>query len=120
MKHKNNKTSEDFAVAKDKAEKKATANEAVKKMQTLFTKYDKDKDGALNRKEIDLFAKGEYKFTMPADQLDLVLKAIVQGDGSGVKLADFQRLKVATGVARERAKDQEKRADQEKKEKMIA
>lgn len=116
------KARREFTISKDKALKKAGANATLKGINTMFSKYDKDKDGKLNKKEIEAFAKGEHKFTMPAEATEALLVAL-GADGAaaaGVKLADFQRLKAAVGVARERSKDQEKRVLREKREKELA
>lgn len=114
------KVRREFVGVKEKALKKAGANETLKQVNAQFTKYDKDKDGMLSKKEIELFAKGEHKFTVPAEAIKRIFDSIVAEGEAGVKLVDFQRLKAAIGVARERVKDQEKRAAREKKEKVIA
>jgi len=96
--------------------KRAAAGEVMKAENKAVAKYDKDKDGMLNKKEIEAYAKGEFKFAMPSEATALVIKACFAGEGKGVKLADSHRLKCAVGVARERARDLERRKVREEKE----
>lgn len=98
------------------AKKKAAALTERRKVQTLFAKFDKDKDQVLNKREISVFAKTEYQFTISEEDLATMLQALLPNGEKGVKLEDFQALKVAVGVARERAKDKVRRADREAKE----
>jgi len=108
-----------FRAAVEAARKKAVAAQEMQRVGGVFKKYDKDKDGALNKKEIQVYAKTEFKFTVPDIALDNIFKAIAQ-DGKGVKEADFHRLTVAVGVARERARDLERRKLREAREKELA
>merc|ERR1719401_2723169 len=56
---------------------------------------------------------------MPDDALEMIFKVVAPG-AKGVKEADFQRVKAAVGVARERAIDKERRVAREKHEKEVA
>jgi len=50
--------------AKEKAIRKAGARKKQQEFQSLFEKYDKDKDQLLSNKEIVQYAKGEFGFTV--------------------------------------------------------
>jgi len=102
------------------ANKKAAAASEMKKIQTLFNKYDKDKDAHLSKKEITVFAKSEYKYTIPEDDLGKMLKVLVQDGAKGVKATDFQALKAAIGVSRERTMDKDRKVAREAREKEVA
>merc|ERR1719215_2571494 len=84
-----------FKDAQTAALAKAEATNVTKKIKETFTKYDKDKDGMLNRKEIAAYAKSEFSFAVPDATVDLIYKVIVAEGGKGVKADDFQRLKAA-------------------------
>lgn len=84
-----------------------------------FTKYDADKDGMLNKREILQYAKAEHKFTVPDVTVERILTVLAQ-DGKGVRESDFHRLRVALGVAREHAKDEQRRLAREAHEKELA
>lgn len=97
--------------------KKLKANATVNKMQAVFKKHDKDKDGQLSRKEVLQYAKAEFGFVIPTANLDAIFGVLVLDGGKGVEKADFQRLKVMVGILREVGRDQERRAEREEKEK---
>mmetsp|Transcript_39347 Transcript_39347/g.83859 ORF Transcript_39347/g.83859 Transcript_39347/m.83859 type:complete len:928 (-) Transcript_39347:89-2872(-) len=99
---------------------KGKALAALTKVETMFKSYDKDKDGMLSRQEITNLAKGEFKFDMPKESLDMIFQAMVEDKAKGVKIADYQRLFCAIGVAREEAQDRLRKEAREKKESEIA
>merc|ERR1719401_3401489 len=66
-----------FEGAKLTAVKRAKARQEMLKVKTTFGKYNKAKDGLLARRDIAAYAKGEYKFTMPEDALDMIFRAAV-------------------------------------------
>mmetsp|Transcript_26422 Transcript_26422/g.78751 ORF Transcript_26422/g.78751 Transcript_26422/m.78751 type:complete len:721 (-) Transcript_26422:213-2375(-) len=101
------------------AEKKIAAKLIAGKFDSLFTKYDKDKDGSLNKAELLAYAKGEFKFTIPGDAADAIVKNL-SGGAKGVKKDLFQKLKVQVGIAREAAKDVVRKQERLAKEKRIA
>mmetsp|Transcript_69322 Transcript_69322/g.198823 ORF Transcript_69322/g.198823 Transcript_69322/m.198823 type:complete len:727 (+) Transcript_69322:22-2202(+) len=100
---------------------KASAGDVVKKQKAIFSKYDKNRDAMLDKKEILAFGKGEYNnFTVPEATLDMIFTVIVEPKAKGVKFDDFTRLVAAIGVARERAQDLERRAVREEREQELA
>jgi len=111
-----------LAQYKDKATKmikKGEADKQVSLSEALFSKYDKDGDGFLSKKEVQAYSKGEFSFTMPMDSLDLVTQVLFK-ESKGVSKADFHYLTVSVGVARDRVKDAERRAQREAHEKKLA
>lgn len=85
----------------------------------FFEKYDADKDGMLNRREVLKYAKGEFSFIIPNGVVDSIFK-VLAGDSQGVKRELFQRLKVSVGVAREKVQDDKRRELRTEKEKKLA
>jgi len=59
-------------------------------------------------------------FSLPSDSLDEIFRVLVKGDSKGVDKADFHRLQVMIGIARENAMDAKKRETREKREEMLA
>eukprot|EP00435_Cladocopium_sp_Y103_P060210 s47_g22.t1 len=104
---------------KTEALKKAKAKVQLDKNLALFSKYDSNKDGVLEKKEISALAKKEYSFTMPDSALSSIVKALVEDGAKGVKREKFQSLKIQIGIARERAKDLQRRKRREAHEKEI-
>merc|ERR1712060_656944 len=105
--------------AKEKAARRAVARKKLDHMKAMFDKYDLDKDGMLNRKEMLKYAKSEFEFDVPSETVDMIFKVLVQEDAKGVRKDVFQRLKVAVGIAREKVKDGERRAERLEREKKI-
>jgi Ca2+-binding EF-hand superfamily protein len=99
-----------------KAVKKIEARKRQNKLAAVFRKHDKDQDGQLNKKEIQAFSKSEYKFSMSLDKLNEIFESLVTDGSRGVKLECFARLKIAIGIARELARDQDRRKVREAKE----
>lgn len=104
---------------KTEALKKAKAKVQLDKDLALFSKYDSNKDGLLEKKEISALAKKEYTFTMPDSALSSILKALAEDGAKGVKREKFHSLKIQIGIARERAKDLQRRKRREAHEKEI-
>jgi Ca2+-binding EF-hand superfamily protein len=100
--------------------KKAEAKKKLVAITKNFDKYDKDKDGHYSKAEVKAYAKGEFKFDVPALTTEQIWKVLVADGGKGVKKADFQRLKAMIGVAREKVKDDARRKAREEKEAEIA
>jgi Ca2+-binding EF-hand superfamily protein len=109
-----------LAMKKDKALKKGAARVKFDKMQAVFDKYDKDKDGMLSRKEILAYSKGEFEFVLSAEGADIICAALLNDGAKGVKKAQLQELKVSIGIAREKVKDAVLRAEREKREAELA
>jgi len=99
--------------------KNATAKEDFEKGMACFKKYDADKDGKLSRKEIIAYAKGEFSFTIPLPSMDLICNVLIQPETKGVPLEEFQSVKVAVGLAREKVRDLQRREEREAKEREI-
>eukprot|EP00418_Pyrodinium_bahamense_P090414 CAMPEP_0179035354 /NCGR_PEP_ID=MMETSP0796-20121207/13068_1 /TAXON_ID=73915 /ORGANISM="Pyrodinium bahamense, Strain pbaha01" /LENGTH=1161 /DNA_ID=CAMNT_0020731625 /DNA_START=58 /DNA_END=3543 /DNA_ORIENTATION=+ len=106
--------------SREKAVKKAEARKEVEKAEGCFDKYDGDKDGMLSRAEVKKYAKGEFDFTVPNTTVEAIFKVLVEEGVKGVKKADFQKLKVSVGIAREKVKDGERKAAREAREKELA
>mmetsp|Transcript_52304 Transcript_52304/g.98150 ORF Transcript_52304/g.98150 Transcript_52304/m.98150 type:complete len:595 (+) Transcript_52304:1110-2894(+) len=98
--------------------RQAEAELEFDKIMSVFSKY-ATKDGVMSSKEIQKFSKGEYKFTIPQDSMDTICRALV-ADGKGVKKDDFQRLKSAVGLAREKALDAKRKEKREARERELA
>lgn len=105
----------DGSTNKEKLLKKAEAKKKMDVQLQKFKRYDADKDEMLNKKEIGQFAKKEYSITLTDQQLTRILKAF----GTGVKKADFHRLIVQIGIAREMQKDAARKKKREAHEKEI-
>eukprot|EP00913_Durusdinium_trenchii_P016543 g15548.t1 len=119
--------------SKDEALKRASAKVKFDKHMALFAKYDSNKDGLLDKKEIATLAKKdsgtverapavsilriircgskEFSFVMPDTTLSSILKAFAEEGSKGVKKEKLQSVKVQIGVAREKAKDREPRLE---------
>jgi len=99
-------------------EKKLEAEAVMQKRQATFRKYDKDKDGFLNRKEVMLYAQGECNFAISEATVDKIFDVIVENGVKGVKGEDIQRLVTSVGIAREQERDKlrrEQRLERESK-----
>eukprot|EP00931_Biecheleriopsis_adriatica_P032574 TRINITY_DN18_c0_g1_i2.p1 TRINITY_DN18_c0_g1~~TRINITY_DN18_c0_g1_i2.p1 ORF type:complete len:1027 (-),score=405.02 TRINITY_DN18_c0_g1_i2:107-3187(-) len=106
-------------VNKKKAMVRMEALKKSDKLLAVFKKYDTNKDSFLDKKEISNFAKKEYKFTLPEDAMELILKALVEPGAKGVKKEDFHRVRIHVGIAREKAQDLARKKKREKREKEI-
>lgn len=105
--------------AKDRAARRATAREKTKNMESVFAKFDKDKDKRLNRKEVQAFSQSEYKFKVTDELLDRIWVNMVDDGSTGVTIEHFQWLKVTIGTARELVRDGKRRGEREKNENII-
>jgi len=104
--------------AKDRALRRDAAKDKQKAVQGLFSRYDKDKDGCLSKKEVLAYSMGEFSFKLPEDRLDLLFKLFVDEGAKGVKFEQFQRIKSAVGCARELEKDRKKVEERKEKERV--
>jgi len=102
--------------AGDKAVKRDTASRRMDKRGAGFDKYDKNRDGFLNEKELTEYAKGEFGFAVPKDGAAKIMALLAEAK-KGVPKAKFHDLKVAVGVMREEeaSKDRIKKAQERKK-----
>merc|ERR1712048_952904 len=85
---------------KEQIGRKMAAERIAKKRQQLFDKYDVDKDGLLNREEVAAYAKGEFSFELPEENLDRIARQLFHVNADGVEPKTFQLLKSAVGIAR--------------------
>lgn len=105
--------------SKEQALRRATAKAKLDKQMVLFAKYDANKDGVLDKKEIANYAKKEFSFTVPEPAMNSLLQVLVDEGAKGVKKANFHRVRIHVGMAREKAKDQKRRKAREAREKEI-
>mmetsp|Transcript_33066 Transcript_33066/g.53190 ORF Transcript_33066/g.53190 Transcript_33066/m.53190 type:complete len:982 (+) Transcript_33066:82-3027(+) len=99
--------------------KKTQAQKKLDGALDKFAKYDSNKDGALDRKEIASYAKGEFSVSLPAETLEMIFQMLVEQDGKGVKKDAFHRLKVQVGIAREKVTDLERKKQREARDKEL-
>jgi len=105
--------------AKAKAEKKAAAQVKTKEIEDTFKKYDKDKDGELNEKEVLAYAKGECGITLDKELVSFAMMSLVEADSKGIKVAALPRLRSIIGIKRELARDQKRIEFRLEKERVI-
>merc|ERR1719343_1309081 len=101
---------------REKLARKAAALRQEEKKKTLFAKYDKDGDGMLRTQEVQEFVQEEYKCELPGEALDAIMKALTPEGGAGVPSESFARLRTLVGIAREEAKNKQRRLEREEKE----
>lgn len=97
-------------LVKDKITKKKAAQDKAAVIDRLFKKYDKDRDGELSQKEVQTYAKTEFKFQVTPQVMDTIWKAAVPAGMKGVAFADFLTLKLQIGIAREVMRDNTRKA----------
>lgn len=59
-----------------RAEKKTAALQKLAERDREFAEFDKDKDGKLNRREVELYCKVKLSHQLPKDVLDLILSKL--------------------------------------------
>lgn len=92
---------------KDRIAKRIATAKRTEKRAELFAKYDQDGDGLWNRKEIAAYAKGEFDFDMPEENLDRIMRQVCGGKGAA---ADSMHIvKISVGIARDEVKGLAKR-----------
>jgi len=102
----------------DNAVKKAKAVSRYERRAALFDKYDKDKDGALSKKEIASYAKAEFGFGIPTEAFPKLLAQLATINGC-VPKDRFQRLKIAIGILREEEAARQRRKEAEERRKVL-
>lgn len=100
--------------------KKVNAKQKFEEGLKSFKKADTDKDGKLSRKEVTAWAKATHKFAVPADTLDTIQRVLVKDGAKGVDQAEFFKMQVLVGVAREAELDKKRREEREAREKEVA
>eukprot|EP00747_Dinoflagellata_sp_TGD_P197729 gnl/TRDRNA2_/TRDRNA2_69467_c0_seq1.p1 gnl/TRDRNA2_/TRDRNA2_69467_c0~~gnl/TRDRNA2_/TRDRNA2_69467_c0_seq1.p1 ORF type:complete len:938 (-),score=322.79 gnl/TRDRNA2_/TRDRNA2_69467_c0_seq1:66-2777(-) len=99
---------------KDKAVRKVAAAKRDKAQGELFKKFDKNKDGKLDGKEIKTFAKAEYSFELEEEQVQRILNSLAR-EGGGVAVDKFRRVRAMCAIAKSEIKAREKRKEEEEK-----
>jgi len=104
--------------AKTTLVKKAHAKEKYAATFAPLKKF--GRDGRMTRKEIQAYAKGEFKLSLNNETLDNICSVLIKKDGKGIDKTGFHKLRIMIGVAREASIDAKKRSTRENREKMIA
>lgn len=104
--------------AEEKAVKRVAAKKKVQASEKVFDKYDVNKDGMLDQKEVTKYAQKELGFKIPAAYFEGSFKVLI-GDAKGVKKANFQQLKMSIGIQREQAKDAKRKEARVEREKEL-
>jgi Ca2+-binding EF-hand superfamily protein len=99
-----------------KIKKKAEATKKNNSNTAKFIKYDKNKDQHFSKVEAKAYANGEFKFKVSDDALNNIFAHWAKDPQKGIHKDSFQRLKVGIGMARELAKDAERKKEREEKE----
>eukprot|EP00931_Biecheleriopsis_adriatica_P039564 TRINITY_DN2261_c0_g1_i5.p1 TRINITY_DN2261_c0_g1~~TRINITY_DN2261_c0_g1_i5.p1 ORF type:complete len:798 (-),score=282.58 TRINITY_DN2261_c0_g1_i5:165-2558(-) len=99
--------------------KKAGAQAKLDSQNVKFAKYDLNKDGVLDEKEMAAYAKKEFALTLQKSALAKLMAGLVTQGAKGVPKAEFHRLQVQIGIAREMKKDAERKKAREAREKEI-
>jgi len=103
----------------ERLHRNAAAQDKTKGLEAEFTKFDKDKDKAFNRKEVTAYAKDMFKTKLDTEALDWIWKALVEEGSKGVKVDKLPKLRSVIGVVRELARDKQRTVDRIEKEKAI-
>eukprot|EP00932_Pfiesteria_piscicida_P016955 SRR837773.386.p1 GENE.SRR837773.386~~SRR837773.386.p1 ORF type:complete len:679 (+),score=265.83 SRR837773.386:608-2644(+) len=104
--------------AAEKGKKKVEARAKIAELHKLFDKY--SKGGIMSKTEVKKYAQSEFKFKLTDDATTGIFRALVEEGAKGVKKDDFQKLKVAVGVARERELDAQRRKVRVEREERLA
>lgn len=107
------------AEAKRREELRVEASKKFENIGVLFDTFDEDNDGELNKLEIKAYAQKAHNLDLTPEDLAQIEKVLFPSS-KGVKKADFQRLKMAIGIVREKALDLKRRAAREAREEEIA
>jgi len=96
------RTAEAFQQGKEhreKIEKRVLASRYVARKDILFKKYNSKEDGYMSEGDVQAYAKAEYNFDIPIENMKKIEKKLFEG-GVGVPREEFQTLKAAVGIAR--------------------
>jgi len=99
------------------ARKRKRAQDKTDELMGKFQKYAKKSKGILNKQEAVAYAKAEFKFDLPQAALTAFWATLDAEGDAGVKFESFPLLKMAIGIAREKARDfrkAEERVEQER------
>jgi hypothetical protein len=103
------KITRDSKAQKVKIQKRDDAKKKMNSATAKFIKYDKNKDGHFNKAEAKSYAAGEFKFKVGDEALNNIFSHWATDATKGINKESFQRLKVGIGMARELAKDAERK-----------
>lgn len=104
--------------AHDTMKRKELALQRLEKRNAVFTKYSKAQAGMLSRKEIPLYAQGEFGFSLLPEAADRIV-ARLAGEGGSVPKENFQQLKIAVAVAREEEASRQRAREAEERRKRL-
>eukprot|EP00933_Yihiella_yeosuensis_P000211 TRINITY_DN10033_c1_g1_i2.p1 TRINITY_DN10033_c1_g1~~TRINITY_DN10033_c1_g1_i2.p1 ORF type:complete len:586 (-),score=170.43 TRINITY_DN10033_c1_g1_i2:92-1588(-) len=100
--------------AKVKADRRTKALKKDEDRKANFAKYDLDKDGKLNRKEVEAYCKAVIDYQLTKDVLDKILKAL-----EPLTFEKFRTMHQRVSIAKSEILAREKRAEAEAKAKII-
>jgi len=100
--------------AREKAAGRASAFEKLQSRKTEFAKYDRDKDGKLNRKEVEAYCKAVLEYVLPSDAMDSIVKKL-----EPLTYDKFRSLHQKSFIAKSEILAREARAEEEAKLKAI-
>eukprot|EP00746_Dinoflagellata_sp_MGD_P163913 gnl/MRDRNA2_/MRDRNA2_92225_c0_seq1.p1 gnl/MRDRNA2_/MRDRNA2_92225_c0~~gnl/MRDRNA2_/MRDRNA2_92225_c0_seq1.p1 ORF type:complete len:905 (-),score=324.00 gnl/MRDRNA2_/MRDRNA2_92225_c0_seq1:12-2357(-) len=100
---------------RDKAIHKEAAKKHDAEEKKVFTKFDKNKDKKLDRKEATAYAKEVQKHTLDEKSLDRIFGALDPQKKGGISEDDFAGLKTMVGIVREEAREAKRRAERAEK-----
>eukprot|EP00913_Durusdinium_trenchii_P031993 g29966.t1 len=93
----------------EKLFRKAEAKKKMDVQMLKFKKHDLNKDDHLDKSEIRSYAKKErdleFGITLPDARMVKIMKGLGKDEKKGVEKADFHRLTIQIGIAREMQKD---------------
>jgi len=99
--------------------RRTAAKRAASKNQVLFDKYDSDNDGLLSMEDLAAYAKSEFKFDMPEDNLKRIESQLFPFGSKGLGVESFRQLKTAVGIAQTEVKGKENKVAREKKKEYV-
>jgi len=100
--------------SKEKAARKTAALEKIAEKKQEFSKYDKDKDGKLNRNEVKAYCKAVVEFDLAKEALDKIMKSL-----EPITVDKFRSLHQKASIEKSEVLAREKRAEDEAKQKVI-
>lgn len=100
--------------AREQVADRASALDEMKEKKAEFSKYDKDKDGKLNRKEADAYCKAVLDFALPKEIMDQLFKKL-----EPITYEKFRALHQKTFIAKSEILAREARAEEEARQKVV-
>jgi len=97
--------------------KRANAAMVLAQRGNIFDKYDKDKDGMLNKQELCAYAKSEFSIVLPPEAQQRILGRL-GGDAAAIPKELFQKMRMAVGIVREEEASKERRRLAEERRKL--